>query len=128
MAQKLQRELPWCDDERAPYLATKFDSIDNGDCHVSTLPYIKGIVDMLEHIKYDILWDEVEFCEYEFEPPVHQDEDDDEWYDTCVVDDDNVAGSTSTEGEKTANASASTATEYKTFCFDALVRHKTLYT
>jgi hypothetical protein len=77
---------------------------------------------MLNDSKYDLLWDEVEYCEYEFEPPSHQsyDDDGDEWYDAWVIDADAAAA---TEG-----IPPDTAAEYTTFCFDTLVRHKTLYT
>lgn len=121
MCQNQQRQ--WCDDERAPYIATNIYLIDDDSPtrHVSSLPYVKGILDMLDNMKYDMLWDEVEFCEYEFEPPVYDaDDNDDDWYDAWVIDDNNNAA----DGDKPGT----TTTDYTSFCFDVLVRHKTLYT
>lgn len=119
----------WCDDERAPYIASKHSLTDTtriSSEHVSTLPYVKGILDMLDDAKYALLWEEVEYCEYEFEPPGHHDYEDDadEWYDAWVID----ANAAATEGDGGVDKPPNITAEYTTFCFDTLVRHKTLYT
>ena len=59
----------WCDDERSPYIATKNRTKSlKSECSASQM--LKDVVSELNTTKMSLLWNEVQYRNWEFEYPI----------------------------------------------------------